>query len=125
MLFFEVLNLHKTYIILTMILTILILIIIILTHFLESMNLKTWITCSKLAWQKRICYTHKKFKARIKSWSSIKPYININTKLRKNSKNDFEKTVFKLMNNSVLEKAMEYVTKNRDIKLVTSEARRN
>ena len=41
MLFFEVLNLHKTYIILTMILTILILIIIILTHFLESMNLKT------------------------------------------------------------------------------------
>ena len=29
------------------------------------------------------------------------------------------------MNNSVLEKTMEYVTKNRDIKLVRSEARRN
>ena len=71
------------------------------------------------------CYTHKKFKARIKSWSSIKPYININTKLRTNSKKDFEKTVFKLMNNSVLEKTMEYVTKNRDIKLVRSEARRD
>ena len=29
------------------------------------------------------------------------------------------------MNNSVLEKTMEYVTKNRDIKLVRSEARRD
>ena len=60
-----------------------------------------------------------------KSWSSIKPYININSKLRTNSKKDFEKTVSKLMNNSFLEKTMEYVTKNRDIKLVRSEARRN
>ena len=50
----------------------------------------------------------------------LKPYIDMNTKLRQKAKNNFEKDFFKLV-----DKAIENVRKHRDIKLVPTRRRRN
>ena len=58
-----------------------------------------------------------------KAW--LKPYIDMNTELRKLTRDDFEKYLFKLMNNSVFGEIMENIRKHRDIKLVITYEKRS
>ena len=76
----------------------------------------------------------KEFKTSIRTWSKtkkghksiafykeawLKPYIEMNTELRKRAKNDFDKNLSNLLNNAMYGKSLQNVHRHRDIKLVT------
>ena len=71
----------------------------------------------------KLIRVHSVISFRQEAW--LKPYIDLNTELRKNAKNEFEKGFYKLKINSIYGKTVQNDRNHRDIILVTIEAKRN
>ena len=77
---------------------------------------RTLLQCLELGMELK--YIHSGIKFKESDW--LKIYIETNTKLRTNARNNFEKDFFKLMNNSVFGKTMENIRNRVDIKLINN-----
>ena len=66
---------------------------------------------------------HKVIQFNQKAW--LKSYTDMNTKFRTETRNDFKKEFFKLMNNAVFGKTMKNVNKHRDLRLVKTDKKRS
>ena len=71
----------------------------------------------------KLIRVHSVISFRQEAW--LKLYIGLNTELRKNAKNEFEKDFYKLEINFIYGKNVQNDRKHRDIKLVTAEYERN
>ena len=71
----------------------------------------------------KLIRVHSAISFRQEAW--LKPHIDLNTELRKKAKNEFEKDFYKLKINAICGKTAQNDRKHRDIKLVTTEAKRN
>ena len=80
---------------------------------IKNQNIKSWLKTKKV---------HKAIVFYQEAW--LKLCIVMNTKLRKNAKNNSEKEFYKLMNNAVFGRSIMNVRKHRDIKLVTDDKKR-
>ena len=69
----------------------------------------------------KLIRVHSATSFRQEAW--LKPYIDLNTELRENAKNEFD--FYKLKINSIYDKTLQNDRKHRHIKLVTTEAKRN
>ena len=88
-------------------------------HVIHIGNLKQGLTHGFVFLNK----VHRMIKFNQIAW--LKLYIDMNIDLKKKARNDFENDVFKFLNNAIFIKTMENVRKHRDIKLVSTERRRN
>lgn len=66
----------------------------------------------------KVTKIHRALSFKQKAW--LEPYIQFNTKMRANARNDFEKSFFKLLNNAVYGKTMENKRRRISVRLVNN-----